>query len=149
MRRSRISCCLLLALTGAWPVQAQPPAGTIQVDGSAIAWKPAPPGLPEGATIAVLEGDPSAEGVFTLRIRVPAGSRLAAHTHPRPERVTILSGAVGVGFGTHYDQTRLKVFRAGDFYVNPPGHPHFVSFATDSEVQITGQGPWVVEPAKR
>ena len=126
---------------------AEVPQGTIQATTDTIVWKPAPPSLPAGSSIAVLEGNPTAPGMFTLRVRAPAGARLAAHTHPRPERVTILSGTVGVGFGPYYDQTRLKVFRAGDFYVNPPGEAHFVSFAEDSEVQITGQGPWVVEPA--
>lgn len=127
---------------------AEVPEGTIQATADTLEWRDAPPSLPKGSQIAVLEGNPGQEGMFTLRVRVPAGARLQAHTHPRPERVTILSGAVGVGFGPHYDQTRLKVFRAGDFYVNPPGKTHFVSFAQDSEVQITGQGPWVVEPAK-
>lgn len=140
---------LLLAAIALMPtvLLSEVPAGTIQKTADSIEWRPAPPSLPQGAMIAVLEGNPADEGMFTLRVRVPAGSRIDAHTHPRPERVTIISGAVGVAFGTRFDQTRLKVFRAGDFYVNPPGHPHFLSFAADSEVQITGQGPWEVTPA--
>ena len=145
MKPMFFAACLMMSFS----LAAEVPRGTIQMTTDRIQWKPAPPGLPEGSMIAVLEGDPGKSGIFTLRVRAPAGARLAPHTHPRDERVTIISGAVGVGFGTHYDRTRLKVFRAGDFYVNPPGRPHFVGFAADSEVQITGQGPWVAEPATR
>ena len=56
--------------------------------------------------------------------------------------MTVISGAVGVGFGRHFEPSQLRVFRAGDYYVNPPGSPHFVSFVEDSVLQVTGQGPW-------
>ena len=118
------------------------PEGAIQIHAETLPWKPAPPSLPAGAESAVLEGDPRQPGLFTLRIRVPAGSRLLPHTHPRPERITVLSGSLGLGFGKRYDQTRLKIFRAGDYYVTPPGVVHFLGFPEDTEVQITTEGPW-------
>lgn len=121
------------------------PSGAIRIHADQLAWTPAPPSLPAGAEVALLEGDPRGPGLFTLRIRVPAGARLMPHTHPRPERVTVLSGALGLGFGTVYDQTRLQVFRAGDYYVNPPGVPHYLGFAQDTVVQITTEGPWSLE----
>lgn len=92
--------------------------------------------------MAVLEGDPKGPGIFTMRLEVPAGSRIPAHTHPRPERVTVLSGAVGVGFGERVAESALAVFHGGDYYVNPPRVPHFVVFREASIVQITGEGPW-------
>tara|TARA_R110000787_G_scaffold12074_54_gene39497 strand:+ start:5291 stop:5731 length:441 start_codon:yes stop_codon:yes gene_type:complete len=122
------------------------PAGAIQISADQIPWKEGPPSLPKGSKVAVLEGNPGKSGIFTLRVRAPAGARVAAHTHPKPERVTIISGAVGVGFGDYYDQTKLRVFRTGDYYLTPPGIPHFLSFAEDSVVQITGNGPWLVTP---
>lgn len=118
------------------------PPGTIQLTADQLRWKPAPPNMPAGTEVSVLEGDPRQDGLFTLRLRGVAGTRLAAHTHPQPERVTVISGAIGVGFGTQYDQTQLRVFRAGDYYVNPAMSAHFVSFAEDSVVQVTGTGPW-------
>lgn len=129
------------AAMAADPVSGTPP-GTIQLARDQLRWNPAPPNMPAGIEIAVLEGDPRVEGLFTLRLRAPAGTRLAAHTHPQPERVTVISGAVGVGFGAVYDQTRLRVFRTGDYYVNPPMSVHFVGFAEESVVQVTGTGPW-------
>lgn len=55
-----------------------------------IQWKDGPPSLPKGAKIAVLEGDPAKEGMFVMRVRVPDGFHIPAHTHPKAERVTII-----------------------------------------------------------
>jgi len=38
-----------------------------------IQWGPAPPVLPAGAKAAVLYGDPTKEGQFALRIKLPKG----------------------------------------------------------------------------
>ena len=92
----------------------------------------------------VLEGDPKKPGLFTMRLEVPSGARIAPHTHPRPERVTVLSGAVAVGFGEKESNSNVTVFHAGDYYVNPPRVAHFVTFPESSVVQITGEGPWEI-----
>ena len=52
-----------------------------------------------GAKAAVLEGDPSKEGMFTVRIKMPAGYVIPPHTHPKIERVTVLSGELGLAWG--------------------------------------------------
>lgn len=138
-----LALLLTCSVTGA---VAQPlPPGTLQVDGASLDWRAAPPGMPAGIQTAVLEGDPRQAGAFTLRLRAPAGVQIAPHTHPSPERVTVLSGAIGVAFGTHADAGPLRVFRGGDFYLNPPGAPHHVRFVEDSVIQITGQGPWKLD----
>src|SRR2546423_282907 len=36
-----------------------------------IEWRPGPASLPKGATVAVLEGNPAAEGPFVVRIKMP------------------------------------------------------------------------------
>jgi len=116
------------------------PPGTIQVND--VHWKDAPPSLPKGTKVAVLEGDPKGAGMFTMRLKVPAGSRVEPHTHPRAERVTILSGEVQVGFGDTFDRHGMHSFYASDFYVNPPESHHYVYFPRNSVIQITGEGPW-------
>ena len=121
------------------------PPGAIQIHSSDLVWRDAPATLPAGTRVAVLEGSPQALGSFTIRLRVPAGASLGKHTHPRDERVTVLSGLVEVDLGTPHGKQR---FGAGDFYLNPPGLPHAITFVEDSVIQITGVGPWVVEMAK-
>src|SRR6185436_15968134 len=91
-------------------------AAAIQV--TAPVWKDAPPAMPPGTQIAVLEGDPKQAGMFTIRLKLKAGALVEPHTHPRPERVTVLSGKVLVGFGADVGEENTKAFTAGGFYVN-------------------------------
>ena len=118
------------------------PAGAIQVPAGSGTWLSGPPGLPAGTRVMRLEGDPSSEGMFTLRLQVPAGTRLQPHSHPRDERVTVLSGEVLVGFGDTFDENAMTRFTAGSFYVNPADSHHFIWFKSESVIQITGNGPW-------
>ena len=132
MRKLLFVCCLLSAVCC---------LGQIQV--THIVWKPAPASMPKGAQIAVLEGDPAAAGMFTLRLKLPAGSKIPPHFHPRDERVTVLSGEVVVGFGDKFEK-KGKTFRAGNFYVNPPNLHHFLWIPRESVLQLTCMGPWEV-----
>ena len=124
---------LLILLLAATPLQVTEPV-----------WSDAPPSMPKGTKIAILEGSPAKEGLFTIRLRVPKGSVIAPHVHPRQERVTVLEGKVRVGFGTKTTNGG-KTFTAGGFYVNPPNEPHFVVFEEESVLQLTCEGPWVLE----
>lgn len=121
------------------------PDGAVQVPVDRQFWEPGPASMPLGTQRLVLEGDPAQPGLFTLRLKLKAGARIAPHTHPRHERVTVLSGAVAVGFGEKASPTQLTVFRAGSYYVNPPDVSHYLSIVEDSVVQITAEGPWEVK----
>jgi anti-sigma factor ChrR (cupin superfamily) len=125
-----------------------PPPETIQVHAKKLVWNDTKPPLPAGTKIAVLEGNPKESGMFTIRLKIPAGSKLAPHWHPVPERVTVLSGEVKVGFGDTVDPRSYNTFEAGDFYVNPPLAHHYVFFRKDTIIQITGEGPWTVTPVQ-
>ena len=114
----------------------------IQINSQSLVWKDAPPSLPKGSKVVVLEGDPRSGGIFTMRLDIPAGAKIPPHFHPRAERVTVLSGDVEVGFGDAFDESKLHAFHAGDFYVNPPNDHHFVYFRERSVIQITSEGPW-------
>ena len=109
-----------------------------------VVWKDAPPSLPAGSKVAVLEGDPKAEGVFTMRVKLPAGSQILPHEHPKPERVTVISGEVRLGFGDTFAPSKMKRLGAGSFYINPPESHHFLYFPRTTVVQITGEGPWTL-----
>ena len=102
-----------------------------------LVWKDAPPSLPPGTKVAVLEGDARKEGIFTMRLRVPANASIPLHTHPRAERVTVLSGRVEVRV-----DHQVKTFATGGFYVNDANVPHSVHFAEESVLQLTCEGPW-------
>jgi anti-sigma factor ChrR (cupin superfamily) len=69
-----------------------------------IKWKPGPPSLPKRAMFAVLEGDPTKEGPFVFRVKLPDGYRVPPHTHAKTERVTVISGTFNIGMGDKFDE---------------------------------------------
>jgi quercetin dioxygenase-like cupin family protein len=122
------------------------PEGSVQhvVLASEIRWMPCPPNLPEGCRMAVLEGNPKANDLFTVRFRVEGGMVMKPHTHPRDERVTILKGTAAVAFGEGARRQGAREFGPGDYYVNARGAVHSVWLDPGTELQITGIGPWEV-----
>ena len=119
------------------------PKGAIQVLPENIKWVDAPPPLPQGSKIAVLEGNPKEEGFFTIRVMLPAYYKIPAHWHPKDERVTVIDGSVYVGFGDKTDTTNAAKFTSGSFYVNPKESNHYLfTQAEGCVLQISGIGPW-------
>jgi quercetin dioxygenase-like cupin family protein len=107
-----------------------------------IKWGPAPNSLPAGAEAAVLYGDPSKEGLFALRLRLPEGYHIAPHTHAKPEVVTVLSGTFRLGMGETADHTKAQALPAGSFIALAPGQAHYAFAGEDTVVQLTTNGPW-------
>lgn len=111
-----------------------------------LPWGPGPASVPFASEMAVLEGDPRGEGLFTIRMRTDEPWVMPPHSHPRAERVTVLAGRIHVGFGELVDERASAAFTTGDYYVNAPGVVHFVWTDGPVEIQITGMGPWEVHP---
>jgi quercetin dioxygenase-like cupin family protein len=107
-------------------------------------WSAAPPLLPKGAQIAVLEGDPTKPGLYAVRLRFPVHYAIPAHSHPTNEHVVVTSGALEFGMGDVLDKrasanTRLTV---GGFIDASANVNHF-AFTGDEEATIVlyGEGP--------
>ena len=114
-------------------------------------WGEGPPSLPAGAQMVVLDGDPRQKGPFTIRLKIPAGYKILAHTHPVAEHITVISGTVHLGIGEKFAETGSRELKAGDFAVVPPGMPHFASSRSEAVLQIHGEGPFqrqFVDPAE-
>src|SRR6202453_2347830 len=107
-----------------------------------VKWGPAPPFIPAGAKLAVLEGDPmGTSGDYTIRLKLPDGYKIAPHTHPYRENVTVISGALKVGMGDHFDASKMMSFRAGSFaYLDPSVH-HYAMASGATVIQIHGMSP--------
>jgi hypothetical protein len=118
----------------------------IAVGGAAAPYRPCPPSIPFECEMAILEGDPREPVLFTIRFRTNTPWVMPPHSHPRAERVTVISGDVHVGFGPSVDKTRGTQFTTGDYYVNAPSAVHYVWADDPMELQITGIGPWEVDP---
>jgi|1185.fasta_scaffold47121_2 hypothetical protein len=106
-----------------------------------IQWGPAPPVVPAGAQMAVLEGNPMGTGEYTIRFKMPNGYKVMPHWHPKREAVTVLSGTLKVGMGDKWDDSKMAGFGVGSFaYLDPSMH-HYVSASGETVIQIHGQAP--------
>src|SRR6266699_3609799 len=114
--RSRFPIALIATLALPVLARAQAPA---------INWGPAPAVFPTGARMAVVQGDPSQAGMFTVRLEFPAGYRLAPHFHPTDEVVTVISGTFRVGMGDSLDASHVTVLPAGSFIIAPANMHHY------------------------
>jgi quercetin dioxygenase-like cupin family protein len=110
-----------------------------------LKWSDGPPSLPAGAKIAVLEGDPAKEGLFTIRLQMPAGFKIPAHTHPSAEHVTVISGTLNLGMGPKFDDGLAQAMTAGGYAVMPAGMQHFAGSKDGCIVQVHAMGPFEVK----
>ncbi len=109
-----------------------------------IKWKDGPAFLPAGVKFAVLEGDPSKEGFFTMRLWFPDGFKIPPHWHPKVEHVTVISGSLNLGMGEKFDQTATREMPAGTFGFWPAEMRHFAWAKGETVVQLHGTGPWMI-----
>lgn len=109
-----------------------------------LQWKDSP-ALPAGAKVAVLEGDPSKDGMFVIRIRLPDGFQIPPHTHPKTERITILTGTFHLAMGERLDRSSAQPLTAGSYGFWPAGMKHTAWAEGETTVQLHGLGPWVIK----
>ena len=110
-----------------------------------LVWADVPPGLPPGAKMAVLDGDPTKPGSFTVRMQSPDGYKIAPHTHPTAEHITVISGSFHLGMGDKFDEAAGEEMGPGSFAVLPAGMTHFGWVTGDTVVQIHGEGPFKIK----
>jgi quercetin dioxygenase-like cupin family protein len=119
------------------PAQAASPHVVLQ--GADVKWGDPPPAFEKGAQAAVLSGDPGKAGLFVIRLKVPAGYRIANHWHPTDEHVTVLDG----DFTIQMDDAAQTQTLSRDAYLQLPAHMHHaVSTKGGMTVQISAMGPF-------
>ena len=112
---------------------------------SAITWNPlSVPGFDPGVMVAVVRGDPSKEGAYTLRLKFPAGYRFPVHWHPNAENLTVLSGSFQLAMGATADWSQVKNYGPGDYIYAPARHPHYGGAQTETIIQLHGNGPFAI-----
>jgi mannose-6-phosphate isomerase-like protein (cupin superfamily) len=134
------SLAVILALAAAFTAQTSPAQNAFTPD--QVKFGPAPPFLPPGSELAVLEGNPmGSSGDFTIRLKMPDGYKVAPHTHPNRENVTVLSGTLKVGMGDQFDASKMMSFAPGSFaYLDPSMH-HYAMASGETVIQIHGMAP--------
>jgi quercetin dioxygenase-like cupin family protein len=154
----RILGCLAVALVLVVGAAVAQQAGSSHVFATAaeLKWGDPPPVLEKGASFTVVSGDPGKTGMFVVRLKMPAGYKIAPHWHPTDENVTVLSGTFALGMGEKFDKTTMKALPVGGYALLPAEMRHFAMAKTAATVQVHGQGPFVLnyvnpadDPSKR
>ena len=112
--------------------------------GEDFAWGPAPAIFPTGAQMAVLQGNPGGTEMFTVRLRFPNGYKIAPHTHPTDEHVTVISGHFKVGMGETADAKAMMTLKEGGFVTAPANHAHYAAAVGPTVVQVSAMGPFAM-----
>jgi quercetin dioxygenase-like cupin family protein len=95
-----------------------------------------------GIQTRVLKGDPTKAGLYTIQLTIPPNTRIEAHDHPDDRVATVISGTWYFGYGSLFDEKKLKALTAGSFYTEPSDVSHFARTGKSAVViQITGYGP--------
>jgi hypothetical protein len=129
--------------------QAPPPPPKLMIQHTMVTpdqvkWGPAPPGLPSGGQMAVLEGDPGKAGLFAARLKMPDGYKIPPHWHPTDEHLTIISGTLKAGSGAKWDDASMHPLTAGSYANMRRKQNHYVLAQGETIVQIIAMGPFMI-----
>jgi quercetin dioxygenase-like cupin family protein len=110
-----------------------------------VDWKPFP-AFPASVRLAVVVGQPSEPGPYTIRVKVPLGAKLMPHRHPEDRVYTVISGVFYIGLGDAFDASTLEAYPPGAVIILPGNTPHF-HWAKSGEyvTQVTAMGPLGLE----
>jgi len=145
-------CLAIPAMAEDETPQTPPPAAAAAAPASAhvlvapmeLKWGDAPPVLPKGAMFVVVSGDPGSAGPYTIRLKLPAGYKIAPHWHPTDENVTVISGTFSLGMGDAFDRKSMKALPAGGYALLPAEMRHYAWTKSGATVQVHGMGPFVI-----
>jgi hypothetical protein len=107
-----------------------------------LKWGDAPPSLPRGGQMAVLEGDPGKAGPFTIRFKSPANFKVPPHWHSVAENITVIEGTFYIGDGDTFDKSKMTALPVGGFTSMPAKMHHFAYMEQPGIIQIHGMGPF-------
>ncbi len=96
-----------------------------------------------GLGYAVLAGDPSKEGVYVIRMRLPGNQLFPPHFHDEDRHITVLSGSWYFGAGDTGKCGDALEMKRGAYVIHPKGAIHFEGTCSSrgAEIQVTGRGP--------
>jgi quercetin dioxygenase-like cupin family protein len=118
--------------------------GQVFISPEDIKWAAAPPSMPKGAKIAVLQGDPGKPGPFVMRLMVPPGYKIAPHWHTQDESLTVISGTLYFGAGDKVETSKAHTATPGSFHFLSGKDHHYLVAKSEAVIQINGNGPFDV-----
>jgi len=138
----RVPTLVFAAAIAAWvPAWADSSTMDVLTGSDAVKWGPGPSGLPKGAMLAVISGDPSKDGQSVVRVKFPANYQIPAHHHSKVENITVLSGSFHAGMGDKLDAKKGEELLPGGFMTLPPDMNHYAWTSVETVIQVHGPGP--------
>src|SRR5438445_12759171 len=121
-------------------------SGATGVQAKAMKWMDASgAGLPAGAKMAVVSGDPSKAGDFVLRAKFPANYTVPPHSHPGDETVRVVSaGALTYGMGDKVNPASSASLTKGYHITMQATMNHWATTTDPVEIQVSGNGPFAI-----
>jgi quercetin dioxygenase-like cupin family protein len=141
--RHRPDSLAVLVAASVWFLGARGAMAQGSAEPASLHWS-VPPVLPPGALIAVVRGDPTRAGEFTLLVSMPNGYRIPPHSHPSFERVEVKEGTLLVGTGDQLDPKMTQALAAGDSATAPAGMHHFSIAKGRTLLSATFMGPYTI-----
>jgi len=109
-------------------------AGQRRVTPAEFKFPAGPPGTGtsgvSGIRTIVLNGNPNGTGLYTIMLRVPAHTRIAAHEHMDARVATVVSGTWYIGYGDSFNSAELKALPLAR------SHGHFDTLLVGTEVGV-------------
>jgi hypothetical protein len=109
-----------------------------------LTWGPTPPGLPAGARAAVVSGDPTKPGPFTVRVDMPPDYAIRPHHHPTSEELRLLEGTLHLGHGPKWDEQGMKAVSTDKPVTIGAKQPHFLHAASRVVLEVRSTGPFAI-----
>jgi hypothetical protein len=109
-----------------------------------LTWGPAPPGLPSGARVAVVSGDPGKAGPFTVRIDMPPDYMVRPHDHPTSETLRLIEGTVHFGHGAKWNDKAMKEMAPDTPVTLAAKEPHYLHAAGHVVLELQSTGPFAI-----
>ena len=156
MRRILVGAAVAIVLLAGVVIAQEAKPSHVLVSATDLKWGDPPPVFEKGASFTVVSGDPGKPGLFVVRLKMPAGYKIAPHWHPTDEHVTVLAGTFALGMGEKFDQATMKELPAGGYALLPAEMRHYAMAKTEATVQVHGMGPFQLtyvnpgdDPSKR
>lgn len=142
--RTILSDLIILVFFALFPqmLEAQSSSDVIAVEPDQVEWQKSE----EGFDMAVLYGDPSSEGHYVIRFKLPPNWEGRPHTHGGAEIVSVHSGTMYFAYGENLSREASKPLGPGSF-IALPAATKMRPFTGEEEaiVEVQGQGPFTTE----
>jgi len=141
MRKPMLALAVV-TIAGLAAAQGTTPSKHVMTTAAALTWGDPPPIFEKGAQFTVVSGDPGQAGLYVVRLKMPAGYKIAPHWHPTDEHVTVLSGTFALGMGDAFDKAKMQELPAGGYALLPADLRYYAMAKTEAIVQVHGMGPF-------